>query len=146
LTTNNKPTRVVVIDDDHTTIELLKTILEPNKFTVIGADSSIGGIVSAHQFDPDVIIIDYLSPKNSGLNICREIRSRSNVPIVVLSAVNKTGVLERTLNAGADEYLIKPVPANILIAHLKTLSRRYQQERNAKYRKIGTATKMTNDI
>lgn len=139
MTSNLKPTQVVVVDDNHTTIEQIKTVLEPKKFVVLGADSSIEGLNAAHQFDPDVIIIDSLSPKKNILDICQDIRSRSNVPILVLSAVNKPGTLERTLNAGADEYLIKPVPANILIAHLNTLARRFQEEKKARYRFSRTA-------
>ena len=145
MTSNNNPIKVVVIGDDNTTIELLKTILEPKKFVVLGADSRLEGLTSSHQNEPDVIIIDYFTPQTSSLNICQEIRSRSNVPILVLSAVNKPGMLERNLNSGADEYLIKPVPSNILIAHLKTLARRFQEEKKARYRYMGTTTNMTND-
>ncbi len=137
MTSNNKPTKVVVIDDNHTTIELLKTVLEPNKYVILGANSSVVGLNAALEFDSDVFIIDTLSPERDSLMICEEIRAKSDAPILVLSAGKKPGVLERTLNAGADEYLVKPVPANILIAHLKTLTRRFQEEKKAKYRHLG---------
>jgi DNA-binding response OmpR family regulator len=137
LTSNNKPTKVVVIDDNHTTIELLKTVLEPQKFVLFGTNSSIVGLDAALKFDSDIFIIDTLSPKRDSLTICKEIRAKSDAPILVLSAGKKPGMLERTLNAGADEYLVKPVPANILIAHLKTLTRRFYEEKKAKYRYMG---------
>jgi two-component system response regulator VanR len=140
LTSILKSAKVVVVDDNHTTIELIKSVLAPTIFNVLGVDSSTDGLKAASKFNPDVIIIDSLSPKKNLLEICKDIRSRSNIPILVLSAVNKPGMLEQTLNAGADEYLIKPVPANILVAHLKTLARRFQEEKKARFRFIGNVS------
>jgi DNA-binding response OmpR family regulator len=146
LTSKNMPTKIVVIDDNNTTVEALKTVLEPHKFFLLGADSSIEELNAVLRHDPDVFIIDTTSDKRDSITICKEIREKSDVPIVVLSAVNKPGMLERALNAGADEYLVKPVPANILIAHLKTLVRRYQEEQMAKYRYLRGAEAKTNNL
>jgi len=77
LTLNKKPIKVVVIDDNHTTIELLKTVLEPQKFSLFGTSSSIEELDTALKFDSDVFIIDTLSPRRDSLTICKEIRARS---------------------------------------------------------------------
>ena len=68
-------------------------------------------------------------PDKDGFNVCKEIRKFSSVPIMILSAINKPGLIEQALDAGADEYLRKPVPTNILIARINTLVRRARAER-----------------
>ena len=65
-----------------------------------------------------------MMPDMDGWETCKRIRSFSNTPIIVLSALNNPGMVASALDAGADDYLIKPVPGSLLIAHIKTLTRR----------------------
>jgi len=134
LPSKKTPPKIVVIYDNPVTTDSLKSILTPGNFSHYTAKSSTEGVKAVREHDPDVIIIDLSTIENDGLNVCREIRNSSNVPILVLSVVSKPGIVEEMLNAGADEYLIRPTPDNILVAHINTLARRSQEEKKAKYR------------
>ncbi|HSO28122.1 MAG TPA: response regulator [Anaerolineales bacterium] len=133
-------TKVLVIDDDIEMTDLLKIILEPTSFTVVSANSGLDGIAAAKKFQPDVIILDLLMPGVDGWAVCKEIRSFSQVPILVLSAVNKPGMVARALDEGADDYLLKPMPSGVLIAHLKRLARRARAERESNRSRLGFYT------
>ncbi len=121
-------TRVLVIDDDQAMTEMLRLVLEPNAFDVHEAHSGPEGIEAARQLKPEVIVLDLLMPGMDGWEVCEEIRTFSQVPILVLSAISKPGIIARALDAGADDYLLKPMPSNVLIAHLKKLARRARAE------------------
>jgi DNA-binding response OmpR family regulator len=78
--------------------------------------------------NPDVIILDLYLPEKDGSQVCRDIREFSNTPILILSIFNNPDEIARALDEGADDYLIKPVPSGVLIAHLKKLIRRGKAE------------------
>jgi two-component system, OmpR family, response regulator MprA len=124
-------TRVLVVDDDVEMTDLLKIILEPGAFEVFAANSGPEGIDLARQLEPDVIVLDLLMPGMDGWQVCKEIRLFSQVPILVLSAISKPGMAARALDAGADDYLLKPMTSGVLIAHLKKLARRARAEQEA---------------
>lgn len=122
------PTHVLIVDDDNETSDLLKIILESDGFEVTTAVSGREGVNLARETQHDVMIVDLLMPDLDGLKVCSEVRKFSNIPIVVLSAVNKPGVITQALDKGADDYLIKPIKSNILIACLNNLTRRARAE------------------
>lgn len=124
-------TRVLVVDDDVEMTDLLKIILEPGTFEVFAANSGPEGIDLARQLNPDVMILDLLMPGMDGWQVCKEIRKFSQVPILVLSAISKPGMAARALDAGADDYLLKPMTSGVLVAHLKKLARRARAEQEA---------------
>jgi two-component system response regulator ParR len=131
LANNNTPTKVLIITNDLGSGESLEMLLEQHKFQIRSTSTCGEGENLANQFKPDVILVDLWDPKSGGDKFCAEIRAYSAAPILVLSTHNKHGFVEKILDAGADECLIKPAPTNILVAHLNTLSRRYKVERNA---------------
>lgn len=139
MTTNNRTmngqkamfTRVLIVDDDNDTIDMLKIILAPSDFDVATANSGQEGIDLARKFNPDVMVVDLLMPGMDGLMVCKEVRKFSSVPILVLSAVGKPGIAEQALNEGADDYLIKPMNRNVLVASLNKLARRAHAEKAA---------------
>ena len=122
---------VLVIDDDIAMTEMMKIILEPKAFGVNIAFTGASGIEAARNLDPDVIILDLCMPEMDGEQVCKAIREFSQVPILILSAMNKPGLITRTLDGGADDYLFKPVPSGTLIAHLNNLIRRGRAKRKA---------------
>lgn len=130
------PTRVLVVDDDVEMTDLLKIVLEPNAFEVSAANSGQEGVELAQQMCPDVIILDLLMPDMDGWQVCSEIRKFSQVPILVLSAVNKPNLAARALDSGADDFLLKPMPSGVLIAHLKMLTRRSKAGQASKQAKL----------
>jgi DNA-binding response OmpR family regulator len=132
LSNNRKNTKLLIITNDLHTCESLNLALNPYQFQIRSVPSFTDGEKIADQFNPDVILLDLWSPSSGGIDACARVRAFSSAPILVLSTNNKPGIVENMLNAGADECLIKPAPTNILIAHLKTLARRYRVEIDAK--------------
>lgn len=116
--------KILVIDDDPAMTELLKLLLQPAATSVYAANSGMEGIQLARMLQPDIIILDLMMPEVDGWHVCSAIRQRSSVPILILSALDNPGMVARALDAGADDYLIKPVPSGVLIAHLNNLVRR----------------------
>jgi DNA-binding response OmpR family regulator len=124
-------TRILVIDDDQAMTEMLRLVLEPNAFDVYEANSGPEGIEATLRINPEVVVLDLLMPGMDGWEVCREIRTFSQVPILVLSAISKPGIIARALDEGADDYLLKPMPSSVLIAHLKRLTRRARAEQES---------------
>lgn len=116
------------MDEDPAMTDLLKMALEPMNFKVHTAYPDSKSIEVIFNTYYDVVIVELLKSEEAGLQVCRDIRSGSQVPIVVLSVVNKPGMVEQVLDAGADEYLLKPVPTSVLTARLNTLARRARAE------------------
>jgi two-component system KDP operon response regulator KdpE len=114
-------TKLLVIDDDPAITDMLELVLPPEGFEVISANSGPEGLTAAKNFNPDIIILDLMMPDVDGWHVCRKIRSFSNVPILVLSAMVDTSAVTRAMEAGANDYLVKPAPLNKLTTHLKNL-------------------------
>lgn len=132
MSTNQTPTKLLIITNDATSGESLELALKQHQFQIRSTSSCGEGGKLSKVFNPDVILVDFWSPKAGGVDFCKEIRAYSNAPILILTTNNKTGIIEQMLDAGADECLIKPAPTNILVAHLNTLARRYQVELQAR--------------
>jgi len=123
-------TKVLVVDDDRETTELLKILLEPHAFAVAAANTGEDGVRLARALQPDVIVVDLLMPEMDGLTVCQAIRKFSNTPIVVLSAYDRPGAAEQALESGADDYLLKPMNKSLLVASLHRLARRARAEQH----------------
>jgi two-component system KDP operon response regulator KdpE len=116
--------KILVIDDDPAMTDLLKLLLEPASTAVLTTNSGPEGILLARTERPDVIILDLMMPDMSGWQVSKAVREFSKVPILILSALDSPGLVAAALDAGADDYLIKPVPSNVLVAHINNLVRR----------------------
>lgn len=128
---NNTPMKINILSNDLSSAESVETVLEENHFIVNTAVDFSEEADIASKNNPDVIILDFWAAEIDGVGLCKDIRTFSIIPILVLSSENKPGMIEQLLNAGADECLIKPASTNILIAHLRTLARRYREEKQA---------------
>ncbi len=116
--------KILVIDDDPAMTDLLKLLLAPAAAEVIAANSGPEGIRMANDNKPDVITLDLMMPDINGWQVCKAIRRVSSIPILILSALDSPGLVAAALDAGADDYLIKPVPSSVLLAHINKLVRR----------------------
>jgi two-component system KDP operon response regulator KdpE len=116
--------KILVIDDDEGMTELLSLLLAPASSEVIIANSGPEGIEIIKRHTPDVVILDLMMPEMNGWLTCKQIRELSDVPILILSAMDAPGVVAHALDVGADDYLVKPVSSGTLIAHLNKLVRR----------------------
>lgn len=122
---------VLVIDNDVALTEIFKSILEPAQFEVHTAHEVEKGLEAVNKLEPDVVVLDLYMPETNGWQICRDIRAITKVPILILSSLYNPDAVAHALDEGADDYLIKPVSSGVLIAHLKTLTRRSNKERTA---------------
>ena len=121
--------RVLSIDDDISMTELTAALLGTYGFEVIGASKAIEAIQAVREKQPQAVILDLLMPDMDGRQVCRAIREFSNVPIIILSALNNPEMVASALDSGADDYLVKPVPSQVLVAHLNRLIKRTGQLR-----------------
>jgi DNA-binding response OmpR family regulator len=118
--------RIVVIDDEQSVREVVQAYLEKDGYHVFVAENGTDGLALAERMNPALIVLDLMLPDVSGEEICSEIRSRSDVPILMLTA--KASEEERVagLVSGADDYLIKPFSPRELVARVKAVLRRTQ--------------------
>ena len=82
------------------------------------------GLNLAGEVSPDIVLLDLMMPKMDGWQVTENIRKFSSVPILILSVLDNPGLVAKALDKGADDYLVKPVPSGILIAHINNLTRR----------------------
>ncbi len=122
---------VLLIDDDTSTTDLLEILLKPRGFNIHITNIGPEGVELTRELDPDIVIVDLLMPDMDGWQVCREIRKFSQVPIIILSVLNKPEMVAKALDLGADDYLIKPVRAKLLEARINTLTRRAEAEKSA---------------
>ncbi len=115
---------VLLIDDDVELSVMLRTLLRGQDFQIQSFCSGEEGINACREAPPDVVILDLLMPEMDGWEVCEHIRTFSDVPILILSALGAPGSVAKALDAGADDYLIKPVHASLLASRLRTLVQR----------------------
>lgn len=115
---------VLLIDDDVELSMMLRTLLRGQDFQIQSFCSGAEGIKACREAPPDVVILDLLMPEMDGWEVCEHIRTFSDVPILILSALGAPGSVAKALDAGADDYLIKPVHASLLASRLRTLVQR----------------------
>jgi len=123
-------TKILVIDDDAAVTDLLSMLLRSQGFDVIATNSSSDGLGFIRKDEPDMIILDLMMPEIDGWEVCRSVRTFSQVPIIVLSALNDPSMVASVLDAGADDYLTKPTPSRVLVAHINRLIRRNETNKN----------------
>lgn len=116
--------KILVIDDDEGMTELLSLLLAPASSEIIIANTGPEGIELVKKHSPDIVILDLMMPEMNGWIVCKQIRDFSDVPILVLSAMDAPGMVAHALDVGADDYLVKPVSSGTLIARLNKLARR----------------------
>jgi two-component system KDP operon response regulator KdpE len=116
--------RILVIDDDTSMTDLLTILLTPASSEVFTANCAVDGVQMAREKYPDVVILDLIFPQQVGWEVCKSIREFSNVPILILSALDNPGMVAQALDNGADDYVTKPISSGTLIAHLNKLVRR----------------------
>ena len=125
--------RILVIEDDEAILAFLRRGLAYDGYIVDTATDGQTGLILAADNPPDLVVLDWMLPGIDGLEVCRRLRSSNNVPILMLTA--RTSVNDRVqgLDAGADDYLVKPFNLDELLARIRALLRRTMPERPEKY-------------
>ena len=121
-------TRVLVVDDEPQILRALQLKLRGAGYDVETAATARDALVKASLRPPEAIILDVLLPDGRGTDVCRELRSWSAVPILVLSAVDEEAEKIAALDAGADDYVTKPFSGDELLARLRAALRRTRPE------------------
>ena len=121
----NKP-QILVVEDDVAVGNLIATTLETQNYQFHRAKTGAGAVLDAVSYRPDVMLLDLGLPDIDGVDIIRKVRSWSNMPIIVISARNEDSDKVLALDAGADDYLTKPVDLDELLLHVQALLRRSQ--------------------
>jgi two-component system KDP operon response regulator KdpE len=111
--------RILVVDDEPQITRVLRTALTGSGYEVRTADDGHSGLRSAREWQPDLVITDVSMPNMSGIELCRELRSESTLPIIVLSVKGEEKTKVEALDAGADDYVTKPVGMDELLARVR---------------------------
>lgn len=119
--------KILIIDDDKKHSELLKTYFERFGFKLACAYNAEEGFKKLARMEPDLLLLDVMLPGMNGFDICREVRKKSNIPIIMLTA--RGDVMDRVsgLELGADDYVGKPFEPRELVARVQALLRRAEQ-------------------
>ncbi len=133
---NKMTTQILVIDDDIAITELMSMLLKTHGFEVITTNSGAEGVKLAQSKNPNAILLDLMMPDLDGWQVCKAIRLFSNTPILVLSAINDPRMVASVLDSGADDFLVKPVPSSVLVAHIRKMVRRNDSTNVLQQKKI----------
>jgi DNA-binding response OmpR family regulator len=116
--------KILVVDDDNNICELLRLYLEKEQYTVSIAGSGTEALARFSAENPDIVLLDIMMPGLDGWQVCREIRKKSNCPIIMITAKGETFDKVLGLELGADDYVVKPFDAKEIVARIKAVLRR----------------------
>ncbi|MEM8936337.1 MAG: phosphate regulon transcriptional regulator PhoB [Pseudomonadota bacterium] len=120
-------TRVMIVEDEESLATLLEYNLSKEKFDVTLAADGEEALLKVEESTPDVMVLDWMLPKISGIEVCRRMRAKPetrNIPIIMLTARSEEADRVRGLETGADDYVTKPFSTNELIARVRAVLRR----------------------
>jgi len=117
-------TKILIVDDAPELTQLLKLALSRDGYQVEAANDGLEGLRKAYDLRPDLILLDIMMPGMSGMEMLARFREFSDVPVIMLTALDKTNVKIDGLNIGADDYVTKPFDTDELKARIRALLRR----------------------
>ncbi len=119
--------RVLVVDDDAALSEMLSIVLRQEGFDSQTVGRGDQALAAFRDYRPDVVLLDLMLPGRDGIDVCKEIRAESGVPIVMLTAKGDTVDIVVGLESGADDYVVKPFKPKELVARIRARVRRKEQ-------------------
>ena len=125
--------KILVVDDDKDIVEILKYNLKNSGYSVKSANNGIEAIKKAKKFLPDVILMDVMMPEMSGIEACseiKEIEELSNIIIIFLSARSEDYTQISAYDAGADDYISKPIKPKVLLKKISNIAKKINSEKN----------------
>lgn len=120
--------RILIVDDDHNIANLIQLYLEKESYETVIAHDGMEAITCFETQPPDLVLLDIMMPKLDGYDTLREIRKKSNIPAIMLTAKGETFDKVLGLELGADDYIVKPFDNKELLARIKAVLRRYHQD------------------
>ena len=134
--------KVLIIEDDMGIYELERDYLEIEGYEVDIQTNGVDGLAAALEHEYDLIILDIMIPKKDGFSVCRDVRKKKEIPIIMVSAKREDIDKIRGLGLGADDYMIKPFSPAELVARVKSHIQRYNRIRNS----LGTTVEIESKI
>ena len=118
--------KILIVDDDNNIAELISLYLTKECFDTKIVNDGEEALKAFEQYSPNLILLDLMLPGIDGYQVCREVRAKANVPIIMLSAKGEVFDKVLGLELGADDYMIKPFDSKELVARVKAVLRRFQ--------------------
>ena len=118
--------KILIVDDDENIAELISLYLTKEGFDTMMVHDGEEALVAFDTYQPNLMLLDLMLPGIDGYQVCREIRARSNTPIIMLSAKGEVFDKVLGLEMGADDYIMKPFDSKEMVARVKAVLRRYQ--------------------
>ena len=118
--------KILIVDDDNNIAELISLYLTKECYDTKIVNDGEEALVAFDTYNPNLILLDLMLPGIDGYQVCREIRAKANVPIIMLSAKGEIFDKVLGLELGADDYILKPFDSKELVARVKAVLRRYQ--------------------
>ncbi len=116
--------KILIADDDRNICELLKIYLEKENYTVVLAGDGEEALAKFDEEEPDIILLDVMMPRLDGWQVCRELRKKSECPVIMITAKGETFDKVLGLELGADDYVVKPFEPKEIVARVKAVLRR----------------------
>ena len=131
--------RILIVDDDPHIRELVRHFLTRTGFQTVEAEDGVAALEALEGAPVDCVLLDLMMPKMDGWELCGILKQRFEVPVLMLTAKGQTAQKVKGLNAGADDYLVKPFDTEELLARVRALLRRYKIQESHKAR-IGSVS------
>ncbi len=122
--------KILIVDDDNNIAELISLYLTKECYDTKIVNDGEEALLAFDQYRPNLILLDLMLPGIDGYQVCREIRTKSNVPIIMLSAKGEIFDKVLGLELGADDYILKPFDSKELVARVKAVLRRFQPSKS----------------
>ena len=116
--------KILIADDDRNICELLRIYLEKENYNVVLAGNGEEALLKFDEEEPDILLLDVMMPRLDGWQVCRELRKKSEVPIIMITAKGETFDKVLGLELGADDYVVKPFEPKEIVARVKAVLRR----------------------
>ncbi len=129
--------RILLIDDEPQITRVLRTALGAQGFDVRTANDPEEGLLVFEEWGPDLVVTDLMMPGMTGIEVCRRVRSRSTIPIIVLSVRDQERTKVEALDAGADDYITKPFGSQELLARVRAHLRRAPERTQNSHVEVG---------
>ena len=118
--------KILIVDDDENIAELISLYLTKECFDTMMVHDGEDALAAFDTYHPNLILLDLMLPGIDGYQVCREIRAKSNTPIIMLSAKGEVFDKVLGLELGADDYILKPFDPKEMVARVRAVLRRYQ--------------------
>ena len=123
---SQRPSEILIVDDNTQNAELLQAYLEDQGYSIRIANDGMDAMSQVAAKPPDIVLLDIMMPRMSGFEVCRRLKEDAatrDIPVVMVTALNELGDVERGIDCGADDFLSKPVSKLELITRVKSLLR-----------------------